>query len=457
VAELAFPWVTTMLVTGAIALGVSWHPCAHRWPRQVALVVAGVLFLLAVGPLVELGTRKSGWLSDPWLGALGTAPWLGVDALSAMLLPFAALLSVLLAAVAPRATLGASQVRRSLLAGLVVLAMLSCRDAVVLAALWTLSIAVTLGDLRAPEHRRVFAVASRYLGLSVLLFWTGVLVPADSEGLDALGVGLMFAALMVRKGIVPLHGWMPEMFDRGRLGGALAFSTPQVAAYVTAVLVLPRASAAMLTTIGVLSLLTAVYAAAMSLVQRDPRRAFGWLFMSQSALVMAGLDSSSLEGLTGALCLWISSGLALAGLGATLWVLEARRGRLPLDRLHGGHDGMPLLASSFLILGLASVGFPGTLGFVGGELLVDGAVEQFPHIGFAVVVAGALNGMCVLRMYFSLFCGAPHRASTHLLARERWAFAGLAVLLLVAGLFPRSIVESRTAAAHALMVRPTSE
>src|SRR5712672_3041776 len=51
---------------------------------------------------------------------------------------------------------------------------------------------------------------------------------------------------------------------------------------------------------------------------------------------------------------------------------------------------MPLLAISFLAMGLACTGFPGTLGFVGQELLVDGAVDAFPVMGFGVVIASAL-------------------------------------------------------------------
>ena len=60
---------------------------------------------------------------------------------------------------------------------------------------------------------------------------------------------------------------------------------------------------------------------------------------------------------------------------------------------------MPVLAISFLIMGLACTGFPGTLGFVGQEFLVDGAVDAFPIMGFAVVIASALTGLAVLRMY----------------------------------------------------------
>jgi hypothetical protein len=212
-------------------------------------------------------------------------------------------------------------------------------------------------------------------------------------------------AALLRKGIVPFHAWVPEVFDRGRLGPAILFNAPQVGAYMTVVLIVPRASPEMLRVIAILALATAVYGAALALVQTSARRACGYLFMSQSALVMAGLDCTSASALAGGLLVWLSAGLAFAGLARCVLVVEARRGRLDLTKYHGGYERMPLLAITFLAMGLACTGFPGTLGFVGQELLVDGAVDAFPVMGFGVVIASALTGLAVLRMYFSLFCG----------------------------------------------------
>ena len=42
---------------------------------------------------------------------------------------------------------------------------------------------------------------------------------------------------------------------------------------------------------------------------------------------------------------------------------------------HGLYEHTPGLAALFLVTGLASIGFPGTVGFVGAELLVDGIVQ----------------------------------------------------------------------------------
>jgi len=212
----------------------------------------------------------------------------------------------------------------------------------------------------------------------------------------------------------------------------------------------------MLRVIALLALGTAVYGAALALVQTSARQACGYLFMSQSALVMAGLDCTSVSALAGGLLVWLSAGLGFAGLARCVLVLEARRGRLDLSTYHGGYARMPVLAISFLAMGLACTGFPGTLGFVGQELLVDGAVDVFPVMGFAVVIASALTGLAVLRMYFSLFCGrgeTPAQAGLRLglRPREAWTFVALVVALVGFGVLPRPLVESRFAASDAIL------
>jgi NADH-quinone oxidoreductase subunit M len=179
--------------------------------------------------------------------------------------------------------------------------------------------------------------------------------------------------------------------------------------------------------------------------------------MSQSALVMAGLDCTSVSALAGGLLVWLSAGLAFAGLARTVLVLEARRGRLDLTTYHGGYERMPVLAFTFLVMGLACTGFPGTLGFVGQELLVDGAVDAFPVMGFAVVLASALTGLAVVRMYFSLFCGRSDALANSgvrlgLTPREAWTFVALVLALVGFGVAPRPLVNSRFAASDDILL-----
>lgn len=385
---------------------------------------------------------------------------LPVDTLSTALLPFAAGLWVLTVAVTPRAALDRGGLRRTAIATLITFLSFLTRSPVLLLLLWTGSVWTFLHALSGEAQRRQRRIVAAYLGASTGLFAAGVALlswpGADGLWLERAGLWLIVVAALIRKGIFPFHAWVPEVFDHGRLGPAVLFSAPQVGAYVTAVLVVPDASPEVLRMVAVLALGTAVYGAGLALVQTSARRACGYLFVSQSALVMAGLDCTSASALTGGLVLWLSSGLAFAGLARAVLVLEARRGRMDLSTYHGGYERMPVLAISFLIMGLACTGFPGTLAFAGQELLVSGAVEAFPVLGFAVVVASALTGLAVLRMYFALFCGrpeAPTDSSVHLTVRrsEAWSFAAVVVLLVGLGLLPRLVVDSRFAASEEIL------
>lgn len=457
-AELSFPWLTLLVAVPTLASAITWLRLGPETVRRVSL--AGVGLTLAVAIAVAWVSAGQGPLRDPLLGAIAGRPLLGVDELSALLLPFGALVFALVVLVMPLTRLGTHEEPRTLAAEAIVLATFCAQDPVVLAVLWALAILPPLLALRARGEAtagtlRVFAV---YMGFAVVTFVAGAVLLAVGGDAALAGSALVTAAVLVRKGIVPVHSWLPPLMERGPMSLATLFSVPQLGAYAFVRLVLPTAPDDLLSIVGELSLLTAVYGAALALVQTEARRAFGFLFLSESALVLAGLEGASEVGLTGALVVWLSAGLALTGFGMTLRVLEARRGDLSLLHFHGGYRRTPLLAACFLLLGLASAGFPGTLGFIGGELLIDGAVAAHPQVGFAVVLAAALNGITVIRMYGVLFAGARRHApsSQRLRRREALGFLTLVALLLAGGLAPRALVSSRARAAAESLESRTS-
>jgi NADH-quinone oxidoreductase subunit M len=457
VTELGFPWIAVLLAIPAAVAAVGSLSIDAERLRRLALGAACVLVAAGAGLLLAEPGIAEGRLTDPWdpSGSLCGAPLFRVDRLSGLLVPFAALLWVLAVGVAPRGALDRRGIRRTALGTLTTLAIFLTESPPCLVVLWAASVLVLLRGLAAGAYRRALRIAGLYLGVSTLLLAAGVLLlaaPGPSGPRATAGSLCVLLAVMIRKGIFPLHGWLPETFEHSRLGPPVLFSAPQVGAYVAIVLLVPRAPTGMLRATGLLALGTAVYAAIAAVTQRDARRAFGYLFVSQSALVMAGLECISVEGLTGGLCLWLSSGLAFAALARCLAVLEARRGRLSLDQLHGGYERMPLLAASFLLTGLAAIGFPGTLGFVGAELLVDGTVAQYPRTGFLVVVATAIAGIALLRAYLALFCGRTDRGA-HLRLRtvELVIFVTFSGLLLAGGLAPRLVVSSRARAAQEIL------
>ncbi len=452
-------WVVGIALLPVLVVGASFFHFEAERVRRFSVLSAAMMVLatlvVAVSPQLRFSIRTN---ALSWLP--GGEAIVRIDALSSVLLPFAAGLWLLTVAVTPRAVLDRGGLRRTALATLINLASFLSESALVLLLLSAASVWTFLSALSDPAHRNQRRIVAAYLGLSTLIFGIGVVLligpSVENTGLEVAGMCLIIVAALVRKGILPFHAWVPEVFEHGRLGPAILFSSPQVGAYMTVVLIVPRATPEMLRVIAILALGTAVYGAALALVQTSARRTCGYLFMSQSALVMAGLDCTSASALAGGLLVWLSAGFAFAGLARCVLVLEARRGRLDLTTYHGGYERMPLLAISFLCMGLACTGFPGTLGFVGQELLVNGAVDAFPVMGFAVVIASALTGLAVLRMYFSLFCGRSDTLSRSdvrfgLRKREAYTFVAIVIALVVFGIAPRPLVDSRFAASDDIL------
>jgi NADH-quinone oxidoreductase subunit M len=378
-----------------------------------------------------------------------------LDELNAPLVPAAALLHFLTALSTARTHMRRYSFTWSLGAEVIRLLTFSCKEPWLLVALLVVSTLppyIELRNRRAPT--RVFVLHMALFSALLVIGWAGV-APSARAGTPApwwAALPLM-AAVLVRCGTVPAHAWVTDWFEHASMGIALLFITPLSGMYAAVRLVLPIAPPWVLQGIGFVSLATAVYAAGMATIQRETRRFFAYLFLSHASLVLVGLELHSTLSLCASLCLWFAVMLSLSGFGLTLRALEARFGRLGLTDYHGLYEHSPTLAVCFMLTGLASVGFPCTLGFISTELLVDSAVEASPGVGIGVVAAAALNGIAVVRAYFLLFTGARHVSTVSLGIgiRERIAVLTLALLILGGGLFPQPGVSTRERAAEEIL------
>lgn len=388
-----------------------------------------------------------------------------LDELSAPLVPFVAALACAVVVGTPTRFVTPGYVARLLASAGLSIALLAAHTPLTLALLWALSGVPTLLELRGRRGLRIFAaqhLVSTTLVLAGVLLAKSAADPADPvkkmhDGLQSLAAPLLVLGIMVREGIFPFHAWVPRFFVRAPLGSALLFIQPQLGAYVLArwVLIGPLAGSASWL-LDVLGAITMIYGAALALGQRSARRALGYLAVSQSALVLLGLADGGVLGATGALLVIAAVGLAQTGFGLTLSATEARRGTLRLDVDAGGHSATPALAGSTLMLGLASVGLPGTLAFVAEDLVFHATLEARPWIGVLMVMATALNGIAVLRIAFRLFGG--RRRSTgegDLTLRERAVLGLVGATLVTLGLMPQPVLAPAKEALEHLTETPS--
>ena len=386
-----------------------------------------------------------------------------IDGLTALLLPYVAVVDLAIVLVAPRRAFASTGVRRLLLGAAVTFATLATAHPAALTVLWAISIVATTTTIRstiggratARVYGRMMAVAIACMAIGTALLVADPPWIAGSGTKGAAGGWLVALAVMIRKGLIPFHSWYPALFSGASLATALVVTMPQVATYTAVRLLVGHADGVPheLVVLANAALLTAAYGAALAVVQRDVRSLVGMLAMSQSAMVFAGLSGTVPTELCGALAVWVSSGLALTGIGLVAWALESRGGTISIETLQGRFADAPALAGFFLLFGLAALGFPGTLSFVADDLIIAGSLDDHVHAGVLVILTTVFAAIAVMRGWFRVFGGpvtvdAPRHS---ILLRERVAFTALLVILFSLGLWPGPFVHSLERVAASLL------
>jgi len=267
--------------------------------------------------------------------------------------------------------------------------------------------------------------------------------------------GLLVAAVIFRKGICPAHAWVADAAESGPLIPTALLLNGHFGALLVAKVIVPLFSpmtGSLFPVLSYLAMLTALYVAVRALTENSPRRLLAFLALSQSACILAGLESRTAEGITGALVHWSVVTVSTVGLLGILRLLEVRFGEnLTASKHLGLAEHAPRLAVSFAVFGLALVGLPGTLGFCSEDLLIHGTLMAHPLIGLLLPIATAMNAVSIFRLFARLFLGT-HRTGFTVMAdalpRERWILAAGMLFVVLGGLFPNAIVAQHSAEAE---------
>lgn len=258
---------------------------------------------------------------------------------------------------------------------------------------------------------------------------------------------LLVAAVIFRKGICPAHAWVADAAESGPLLPTALLLNGHFGAFLVAKLIVPLypdVSRNMFPLLSYLALATALYVAIRALRENSPRRLLAFIALSQSACILAGLESRTQEGMTGALVHWFVVTVSTMSLFGILRLLEVRFGEnLTASRHLGLAEHAPRLAVFFIVFALALVGLPGTLSFCSQDLLIHGTLASHPQTGLLLPIATAMNAVSIFRLFTRLFLGKRRTGFTVIadaLPRERWILTAGVLFVVLGGLFPNAIV-----------------
>lgn len=459
-ADLSLPFLSAAVAIPLAGAGVAYFNEARA--RTASIMAAAATALSSLAVFEEVHTASGARLAEPWGIGLFTA-----DPLNATFLALYSLLTLGILILAPRRDTNARINGATLLVLAATLAAYGADNVLLLAGGWIVS---ALPFIVGPFHGTWRPRVGLALSCMALLGAVGVIAgaalsdgAADPLSLAALqghnyggsaAFALLITAIVCRKGIFPAHAWIEDAAGAGPVLPFCLFVNGHLGAFLLARMVIPEfplSARGAFPILSDLALFTALYAAVRAVAESNARRILALLVLSQSACILAGLESSTPEGITGALVHCMVVAVATTGLFSVLRLMEVRFNRsFTADHYLGLARYTPRLAVFFAVCGLAIVGLPGTLGFCSEDLLIHGTLVSHPQIGLLLPAATAMNAVSLFRLFSKMFLGA-RAAAVHgvadAIARERWVLAAAVFFLVVAGLTPATIVAFRAPAA----------
>ena len=219
----------------------------------------------------------------------------------------------------------------------------------------------------------------------------------------------------------------------------------------------PEASAEFVPFVFVLSGIAVVYTSLVALAQRDMKKLIAYSSVAHMAFVTFGLFAFNRQGIEGAMMVMLSHGLVSGALFLCVGVIYDRLHTREIARYGGLADNMPGYALLFMLFTMASVGLPGTSGFVGEFLSLIGTYERSTWAAI-VATTGIILGACYMlylywRICFGKLVHADAAAMKDLSIREYWLLAPIAAVVLWMGVYPESFMRPMRADVGRLLER----
>jgi NADH-quinone oxidoreductase subunit M len=275
---------------------------------------------------------------------------------------------------------------------------------------------------------------------------------------------LMFLGFAFKAPVFPFHTWLPDALLEGPIGMAVVLAGVKLGTFGFirfSIPLLPEASQThtVVTTVMVLGLAAILYGAIMALIQPDFRRLLAYSSISHLGFIVIGLFALNYQGLQGSLLTMINLGFSTAGLFFIAGFLYTRQQTTQLSAFGGMAKRAPLLATFFLLIGLASIGLPGTNGFVGEFLILLGTFKANWLYG-SIAVTGVIFGAAYFLWYYERAIMGPVGKAvkdtiSDLHAREMIIALSLSIMILWIGLYPAPFLRMMNGSVQALVDRLT--
>jgi NADH-quinone oxidoreductase subunit M len=255
-----------------------------------------------------------------------------------------------------------------------------------------------------------------------------------------------FLGFAIKVPMFPFHTWLPDAHVEAPTAGSVLLAGVLLKmgtyGFVRFSLPLfPDASRKFVPLLVVLALISIVYGALVSLMQKDMKKLIAYSSVSHMGFVMLGLFTFSPMAVKGAVLQMINHGISTGALFFIVGILYERRHTRQISEFGGLSSRLPLYAAVFLVMALSSIGLPGLNGFIG-EFMILMGTWNVNWVWAAVAATGIILGAAYMlwlyqRVMFGRLENPANQSLKDLTVREFAIFLPLIVLVFWIGVFPK--------------------
>jgi NADH-quinone oxidoreductase subunit M len=309
----------------------------------------------------------------------------------------------------------------------------------------------------------LFFRAKSLLGAPTFAYQDFLLIPLSIK--EQLWLFVAFAlAFAVKVPVFPFHTWLPDAHVEAPTPGSviLAAVLLKMGTYGFVRFLLPLFPGAaqhptVVTTMLVLGVIGILYTAWVAAVQPDAKKLVAYTSVAHMGFVVLGVFAFTVNGLQGGLIVMISHGVSTGALFLLLGMLYERRHTRQIADFGGLASVAPWLATAFVITALASIGLPGTSGFVGEFLALLGTFETHRVIAvvatLGVIFAAYYMLPMVQRVFFNKLESADNREVRDVSGRELAILVPLLALMIWIGWQPAPFLRRMEPSVRAVIER----
>ncbi len=200
-----------------------------------------------------------------------------------------------------------------------------------------------------------------------------------------------------------------------------------------------------------------IYTSLVALVQSDMKKLIAYSSVAHMAIVTIGLFAFNQQGIEGAMIVMLSHGLVSGALFLCVGIIYDRLHTREISRYGGLAINMPRYAIFFLLFTMASIGLPGTSGFVGEFLSLAGTYQVSTVATFLCTTGIILGAAYMLYLYRRIAFGEivhdDVRVMPDLSMREVALLLPIGLAVLWMGVYPESFLAPMRGDAKTLVAR----